>query len=424
LKRHALQFHHEFIPLSKKEKSMPTRDGGLKASLRNRNSEVSLELDVATNNFTDLKENVSNDKNSNINKRSNIKLYNPFRYQCTQCPKKCSFCTVLAAHMLKHKKQTYKFTSCAQDFQHKVELQKHMLENHSNIALNASIDDPQQTENEAVILDNVGGGLNQISSPHTIQSLSTQNSNPSKESNPVSVEKMTCSEENNVSGDRNGDSSNISQEFNSEASIPSTSICNHTSGTKNSLERGCKKTKGYKRLICHVCGMDFHQKNRLIHHLHSVHGGRRDFKCSFCQKGFSEKVGRDDHEWIHTGEKPYRCDLCDKSFLAKAMPYCHKRYHFKTLESYCFQCMHCPKTFYFQSALAAHMRKHTGERQYICAHCSKGFYCRICLAKHTLRFHSEAPLDTKVDKVDPLQKENISMDAIDTKHASIQYNCK
>jgi hypothetical protein len=49
-----------------------------------------------------------------------------------------------------------------QDFQHKVELQKHVLESHSSIALNAPIDDPQQTENEAVALYNGGSGLNQI----------------------------------------------------------------------------------------------------------------------------------------------------------------------------------------------------------------------------------------------------------------------
>jgi KRAB domain-containing zinc finger protein len=66
-------------------------------------------------------------------------------------------------------------------------------------------------------------------------------------------------------------------------------------------------------------------------------------------------------------------------------------------------------------ALAAYMRKLTGERQYICAHCSKGFYHRIGLAKRTLHFHSEAPLDTEVVRVDPLQKKNISVDAVDTK---------
>jgi hypothetical protein len=47
-----------------------------------------------------------------------------------------------------------------QDFQYKFEHQKRVLENHSSIALNASIDDPQQTEYEAVMLGNVGGGLN------------------------------------------------------------------------------------------------------------------------------------------------------------------------------------------------------------------------------------------------------------------------
>jgi hypothetical protein len=65
----------------------------------------------------------------------------------------------------------------------------------------------------------VGSGLNQISCPHAVESVSTQSSNP------VSVQKITYSEGCNVTGDRNG-TVRTCHEFNSEADIPSTSICN------------------------------------------------------------------------------------------------------------------------------------------------------------------------------------------------------
>jgi hypothetical protein len=51
---------------------VPTKEGALKASINNSNSEVSLESGVVTKDTTDLRENVSSDKNSNINKSSNL----------------------------------------------------------------------------------------------------------------------------------------------------------------------------------------------------------------------------------------------------------------------------------------------------------------------------------------------------------------
>jgi KRAB domain-containing zinc finger protein len=74
-----------------------------------------------------------------------------------------------------------------------------------------------------------------------------------------------------------------------------------------------------------------------------------------------QKCGSLEHERIHMGENPYRYDLCDKAFRTMALLYIHKKYHFKSHESYHFQWVHCPKTFPFQSALTKRMRKHTGE---------------------------------------------------------------
>lgn len=403
LKRHELRFHHEFAPFSEKEKSKPVEDGALKASVSSMNSDE--ESGVVANDSPNCAENVSNDGNCNMNEKLNIRLYDSFHYQCTQCPKKFSLHTVLAAHMLKHKKE-FKYSSCELDFQNNTELQKCVLESHSSSTVGAA----DQFKNEAVeIEEDANNALN----PPAIDSVNSQSTRPSKDSNSLSPKKVAFSEQNIVSDDKNYDSSNISQELNLEGCVPGTSTCSINFDTKYGMIVGDKHV-----LTCHICGKDFHRKFGLIRHLQTVHEGRRDFKCTFCQKGFSEKVGRDDHERIHTGEKPYRCDLCDKSFRAKAMLCSHKRYHSKRLESFRFQCVHCPKKFHFQSALASHMRKHTGERQYICTICSRGFYRRIDLVKHVMRYHP----NTKVDKTEPIQRENVSLDGIDTEQITALNN--
>ena len=423
LKVRELQYNHQLTTHSRKKKSQSVRVEAPETPVRGQYSEVGPELSVMTSDSTDFRKNVSRDKSLNI-KRSNIKLYDSFRFQCTECPKKFSFYAVLAAHMLKHKKEMFNCTYCVQNFCDNVELQKHVLETHPNIARNAHMADAQESQDEAtVMLDDNDGELNEVLNPFALESVSAQNSNTCRERGHASPKKIAFTEQNNMSDDKSGDDSNISQALHSGGDETSTNRSNMFD-TKYSLIKGTKKIEGDRdAVICHICGKYFQQKYGLIRHLHSVHERRRDFKCSFCKKGFSEKVGRDEHERIHTGEKPYRCDLCDKTFRAKALLYIHKRYHFKSHESYRFQCMHCPKKFPFQSSLTKHMRKHTGERQYVCSQCARGFYCKTDLVKHMLRRHPHTTVDAVVESTASQQTENSVPVGIDTEQSPSMISC-
>lgn len=405
LKMHDLQYNHQLTTFLRKKKLQSVRFGASETSVRSKYSEVGLELSVMKNDSTDLRKNVSRDKSLSV-ERSDIKLYDSFRFQCTECPKKFSFYTVLAAHMLKHKKEMFKCTYCVQNFCDSVELQKHVLVTHPNIA-QKHLADPQEFPDEAaVMLGDNGGKLNEVLNPFALESVSAQNSNTCRECGHTSPKKITCTEQSNMSDDKSGDYLNILQMSDSGGGKTNSDRSNMFD-TKCSLIKVTKKMEGDRdAAICHICGKYFQQKYGLIRHLQSVHERRRDFKCSFCKKGFSEKVGRDEHERIHTGEKPYRCDLCDKAFRAKALLYIHKRYHFKSNESYLFQCMHCPKKFPFQSALTKHMRTHTGERQYVCSQCARAFHCKTDLAKHTLHRHPHTTVDAAVTSTVAQENEN------------------
>ena len=54
---------------------------------------------------------------------------------------------------------------------------------------------------------------------------------------------------------------------------------------------------------------------KLKNHVKTVHEGRKDYKCSQCDKFFSQQGNLKAHiKTIHEGVKDFRCDICGDAF--------------------------------------------------------------------------------------------------------------
>eukprot|EP00047_Mylnosiga_fluctuans_P007748 m.255276 g.255276 ORF g.255276 m.255276 type:complete len:431 (-) comp19412_c0_seq1:338-1630(-) len=115
-------------------------------------------------------------------------------------------------------------------------------------------------------------------------------------------------------------------------------------------------------------------------------GGKGQYTCKYCGKRCVCASALAVHLRTHSGEKPFECKLCGKQFSRKSHLKVHHRVHSGEKP---FVCEICDKSFSQMSNLRAHARVHSGERPFICEYCEKSFAVSSSLKSH-LRVHQVA----------------------------------
>ncbi|XP_063704437.1 gastrula zinc finger protein XlCGF57.1-like [Culicoides brevitarsis] len=163
--------------------------------------------------------------------------------------------------------------------------------------------------------------------------------------------------------------------------------------TQDEIQSHLLSEHGYAVAICNICDNCFSDSNELNLHKVNCHSEvpplvplKKDFKCTFCDKIFKEKVLLDDHlAASHNSEsssRPFKCphDGCSKDFTSKYTLTTHMKIHTDRPRPY--KCTVCEKSFYHSQNLVQHLKLHSSTKEFICSGCNKAFSTQHNLDVH------------------------------------------
>lgn len=162
---------------------------------------------------------------------------------------------------------------------------------------------------------------------------------------------------------------------------------NFTNRTERALHM--KEHDANEKPVCIYCKKQFNTMQDCKRHINNCKCNERaaTHKCQHCSYTTTTVHNLEGHiNRHHLKIAPYRCSKCEKRFTNQARLYEHSKTH---LNIKTHVCTVCDSLFRGPTALKKHMRLHSGEKPYLCEICGEGFISASVRNLHVVKKHTE-----------------------------------
>ena len=140
------------------------------------------------------------------------------------------------------------------------------------------------------------------------------------------------------------------------------------------------KVESKDDFICNFCGKKYYNRQKLSKHIRDFHGTPK--KCSHCDKTFSRSYELSRHLKIHSSASDnydYECKVCQVKIKSKDKFKQHLLLHNRDQSK--FRCTTCNKSFSNKYNLDVHEKIHNNVK-FVCPFCDKSYSFKTNLTRH------------------------------------------
>ncbi|OWF41809.1 Zinc finger protein 836 [Mizuhopecten yessoensis] len=167
-------------------------------------------------------------------------------------------------------------------------------------------------------------------------------------------------------------------------------ICGKKCFQKDALEEHMATHIAMKCCKCGICGKIWNTSSEYRSHILASHATKHKgksgtvFECNICGRKLSQRYGLEAHLATHTKrERTFRCLTCGKGFFKRKELTVHESVH---TDEYKYNCNICGNTFLHSKSFYHHMKKHSAnDKQYRCNNSRKSSENIEQLEAHSLR---------------------------------------